>query len=175
MYKDKNKEREYQNQWYKNNKQKVIKQRQIQRQKRKMWLLEFKTSLRCSKCGENHIACLDFHHRNKDKKEFNISHGIAKGWSKERIKKEIEKCDILCANCNRKHHWEEDYIDLKTSVQKYNDNRKYNGINHDECRVCSINRSEKTFYKNKRICIECYNNEQKKKMQNRRLLNKHGS
>lgn len=60
---------------------------------------------KCSNCGEDHIACLDFHHL-KDK-EIDLAMVTAKSWSKNRIDKEIAKCIILCANCHRKLHWQE--------------------------------------------------------------------
>jgi len=62
----------------------------------------FKTGNPC-KCGENYSACLEFHHNIKSK-EINISDAISRGWSMERIMKEIEKCIVLCANCHRKLH-----------------------------------------------------------------------
>ena len=61
----------------------------------------------CSKCPESHIACLDFHHRNPKEKDFAVSRAIDRKCSKEKILKEIAKCDILCSNCHRKLHWEE--------------------------------------------------------------------
>lgn len=68
------------------------------------WFTEYKKTLKCSRCPENHPSCLDFHHINPQEKEFSISQ---KAWrySKERIMKEISKCIILCANCHRKEHW----------------------------------------------------------------------
>ena len=52
-------------------------------------------------------AMFDFHHRNPKDKCFNL--GIAKiiTYSWERILKEAEKCDIMCANCHRLHHSKE--------------------------------------------------------------------
>lgn len=60
----------------------------------------------CIRCGEKHPACLDFHHRNgKLNKLGNI--GQIRRYSFPRILAEIEKCDVLCANCHRKHHYDE--------------------------------------------------------------------
>lgn len=60
----------------------------------------------CIKCGEKDPACLDFHHRNgKLDKLGNI--GTFRKFGKQRILDEIAKCDVLCANCHRKHHRDE--------------------------------------------------------------------
>lgn len=71
------------------------------------WLQDYKSTLSCAVCGENHPATLDFHHRDPSEKETTVA-GIAnrKGWSKERILSEIAKCDVLCANCHRKLHYD---------------------------------------------------------------------
>lgn len=66
-------------------------------------LTEYKRGLSCQ-CGENHIACLEFHHTGDDK-EVNISEATSQGWTFDRIMKEIEKCIVLCANCHRKLHF----------------------------------------------------------------------
>jgi hypothetical protein len=61
---------------------------------------KFKSKLRCLKCGESYISCLDFHHRDSDEKEVGISYASRYGWREKRLKEEIDKCDILCANCH---------------------------------------------------------------------------
>jgi len=64
---------------------------------------EFKLGKSCS-CGENHPACLEFHHITDDK-GVNIADAVGKGWSWEKIKSEINKCILICANCHRKLHY----------------------------------------------------------------------
>lgn len=71
------------------------------------WLKLFKTSCACSRCGENHPATLDFHHLDRAAKEIGINTVARRGWSLARIKREIEKCEVLCSNCHRKLHWDE--------------------------------------------------------------------
>jgi hypothetical protein len=34
-----------------------------------------------------------------------IAQAVNQGWSKERILEEIKKCDVLCANCHFKEHY----------------------------------------------------------------------
>jgi hypothetical protein len=79
---------------------------QYQRQKRldrSEWLWELKCGLICVKCGEDHPACFDFHHIDPKMKDGLISKMIKRA-SMERVISEIEKCDVLCANCHRKLH-----------------------------------------------------------------------
>lgn len=52
-------------------------------------------------CGESDIRCLDFDHI-RGEKDRNISRMVRDGYSLESIKREIEKCVVLCANCHRK-------------------------------------------------------------------------
>ena len=59
----------------------------------------------CVICGydKTHWA-LDFHHKDASKKEIEIAKLACRGWSKERIKKEIDKCIIVCRNCHVEIH-----------------------------------------------------------------------
>lgn len=59
---------------------------------------------KCIHCGESRQICLDFHHTNPTKKEFNIIQMAHNGYSVDIILKELEKCVILCANCHRIEH-----------------------------------------------------------------------
>lgn len=74
------------------------------RRNKKEWLDSFKIG--CSRCGETHIACLEFHHRNPNEKDFLLSVGVAK-YSVKRLEAEVAKCEVICSNCHRKHHWQE--------------------------------------------------------------------
>lgn len=58
---------------------------------------------KCEKCGENRFYTLDFHHRDKQEKEFTI--GQFKRGSFEVIQSEIDKCVVLCSNCHREFHF----------------------------------------------------------------------
>ena len=66
-------------------------------------VLRYKLNHPC-KCGESDPICLDLHHRVPSKKEFTISTAVTRRYDLERLQKEIKKCDVLCANCHRKHH-----------------------------------------------------------------------
>lgn len=75
----------------------------VERDKRRL-LLDARAG-GCIRCGEKHPACLDFHHRDPSIKEGHI--GEFRRFGKQRLLTEIAKCDVLCANCHRKHHHDE--------------------------------------------------------------------
>src|SRR5262245_15649276 len=83
------------------------KNRASTKQAQRDWLRKLKANLVCIRCNENHPACLDFHHRDPAIKDSNIGSLVASRISRSRILSEIEKCDVLCANCHRKEHWNE--------------------------------------------------------------------
>jgi hypothetical protein len=56
------------------------------------------------KCGEDHPACLDFHHRDPSTKSFCPNEGIKKCVKPSLMIEELAKCDVLCSNCHRKEH-----------------------------------------------------------------------
>jgi hypothetical protein len=56
----------------------------------------------CVICGENDPIVLEFDHREKGTKIKEVSSLVGSGWGWETIKKEIEKCDVMCANCHRR-------------------------------------------------------------------------
>ena len=69
--------------------------------KRKIQMIEYKGG-KCIKCGYNkNIAALDFHHLESDNKDFNIAHV---GGGLEKMKKELDKCILVCSNCHREIH-----------------------------------------------------------------------
>ena len=60
---------------------------------------------KCVKCGYYKcIRALEFHHLDPKQKDFAVSRAN-KSW--ERVKKEIEKCILVCANCHREIHSDE--------------------------------------------------------------------
>lgn len=96
----------YVNQHYQNNKQYYLNKSKNYIDELKKWFQNYKRTLFCIKCGFSgleHPTVLDFHHIS-DNKEHNISQMIVSGKKKETIIMEIEKCDILCANCHRILH-----------------------------------------------------------------------
>jgi hypothetical protein len=94
-------QREYHRQeWYPGHKKERIQETKDRRIELQEWYTNYKATLHCKNCGEWHPECLQFHHRNPREKEFNVSEWIRNGVSLERLKAEVTKCDVLCANCH---------------------------------------------------------------------------
>jgi hypothetical protein len=77
--------------------------------KKREHLRQIRKELGCKNCGNADPRVLDFHHRNPIDKSFNISGHISKGLST--LLKEVEKCDVMCANCHRIVEWEKEHRD----------------------------------------------------------------
>jgi hypothetical protein len=98
----------YRSRYYKKNKELVMEKASKRRIELKEWLEDYKSDKKCIKCGMDHPATLDFHHRDESEKEFSIATGIGQlGKGKQSLLDEINKCDILCSNCHRILHYEE--------------------------------------------------------------------
>ena len=66
--------------------------------------MEYKKGLKCEKCGEGDSNILVFHHSSRNEKEYDVSSMYCSGPGWDKIKKEIDNCIVLCANCHRKLH-----------------------------------------------------------------------
>jgi len=81
----------------------------------KAYVDEYKRAHPCS-CGEARPWCLDFHHRDPKTKKLRIANACGGQYKTlEAVKEEIAKCDVLCANCHRdRHHQEQQAQQEKT-------------------------------------------------------------
>ena len=77
---------------------------QIRNQSYKIRCIDHKGKV-CACCGleyDGDIASIfDFHHRDPEQKRFSVG-GQMKSWDDTVI--ELDKCDMLCANCHRREH-----------------------------------------------------------------------
>ena len=79
------------------NKQTVERQQRLKKQ-----AVNYKGG-RCLRCGyDRYIGSLEFHHFDNKSKELDISH--SRHTSFEKLKPELDKCILLCANCHREEH-----------------------------------------------------------------------
>lgn len=86
--------------WYVANKQVYLDRNKKRLQERREKIAQIKR-VPCVDCGGRFPSfVMDFDHRDGDGKLGNIS-GVLAVWSWTRILAEIEKCDVVCANCHR--------------------------------------------------------------------------
>ncbi len=64
---------------------------------------EWKSTLKCERCGYDDWRALQFHHTNNDK-EVNIASRCST-WSLKKVQEEASKCEVLCANCHQIEHY----------------------------------------------------------------------
>jgi hypothetical protein len=98
-------QRTYQRSWHQRHKEKRLARMYEKKAATYDYVQDVKSQLRCADCGERHPAALQFHHLNSEDKMFNIADAVRNGISLDRIKKEIEKCIVLCANCHAIRHY----------------------------------------------------------------------
>jgi len=66
-------------------------------------ILDYLEQHPCIDCGEVDIVVLDFDHRDPKKKVASVRTIARQTCSWEKVKNEIAKCDVRCANCHRRH------------------------------------------------------------------------
>ena len=98
-------QRNYHRSWHQRNREKRLARMYERKKAIHDYVQNMKNQLRCADCGHSHPATLQFHHRNSEDKVFTISDAVYKGLSLDRIKKEIEQCIVLCANCHFIRHY----------------------------------------------------------------------
>jgi exopolysaccharide biosynthesis predicted pyruvyltransferase EpsI len=93
-----------QREWYENNKEKhkrnIKEYKKIVRNEIHSKIISYLSKHPCVMCNESDIVVLEFDHL-KDKK-FEIAKMISNCTNWDSILLEIEKCQILCANCHRR-------------------------------------------------------------------------
>lgn len=98
------------NKSYLKNKENILQKQLDKRRQSQDWVRQFKT--KCAHCGEDHPATLDFHHL--EGKEHGIANLTNRNNLTKKIKsliiKEIKKCIVICSNCHRKLHWNENRV-----------------------------------------------------------------
>ena len=89
--------------------------------KRKLELIELKGG-KCEKCGyDKNIAALEFHHINPSEKLFQIDSRHLSNTHIDKLKTEVDKCILLCANCHREIHNEQfEKENIPLLLEEYN-------------------------------------------------------
>lgn len=73
---------------------------------KKTEIQDLKIGLKCKKCGYDKCgASLEFHHINPEEKDEKVARMLTNNYNLDIVKKEIEKCVVLCANCHHEFHF----------------------------------------------------------------------
>ena len=97
--------KEYQREHYRRNKKLYKAKAREYDKKYKIAVYEFLLEFcrgGCEYCDEREFACLQFNHLEPEVKDFNIAMMISNKMPLQRIREEIEKCEVVCANCHMK-------------------------------------------------------------------------
>lgn len=104
---------------YKDRREYLIEAVKRRRKKLKEMAVKYKGGS-CQICGYKRcIDALEFHHLKG--KDFGLSRrGLTRSW--EKIKKEIDKCVLLCANCHREVHAKKLQLPSEMTDEKQGEN-----------------------------------------------------
>lgn len=110
-FNDIEKQREASRRHYAKHKERVIAKAKVYskaaRERVRAYINNYLKAHPCTDCGETDPIILEFDHVGEaGTKKFNISDATRRGYGMNKIKAEIEKCEVRCANCHRKKTYE---------------------------------------------------------------------
>ena len=99
----------------------------------------------CVSCGENNQFKLTFHHIDINDKEFEYGDYDDRRWTD--LKDELNKCELLCQNCHREKHYNENRI-LKYGIERRTNKLIYLEYSGSKCVKCGYDKcpSSLTFH-----------------------------
>lgn len=112
-------------------KDKTRKQRLVLKWAKKLKAIDYKGG-KCSRCPEDRPWLMEFHHPD-DNKEAGVHYLIHQSW--DRVKKEIEKCELLCRNCHGDIHFSENFKFYEKEIKEKSENIEGNftkNVDHAE-------------------------------------------
>jgi hypothetical protein len=146
--------------WIKNNPEKYKEGIEKRKNYSAYWRMRLKKELifykggRCIICGYNKDfpGVYDFHHRNPQKKEFSISSYSC--LNREKLKTEVDKCDLLCCRCHAEIHSKENEEKRETAFSIH-EKWMNKHISRKKCPFCY---KEYMPQKSKQIycCTDCF-------------------
>lgn len=90
--------------WHYRNVEQNTERTLARRSRLRAWVNERKRERGCRTCGETDPACLDFHHEDPASKKMAMTDLVTYGYGQEKLRNEMAKCEVLCANCHRIEH-----------------------------------------------------------------------
>jgi len=106
---------------------------------------------KCEKCNyDKYMGALQFHHRDPKQKDFCISNARLKTFNDE-IKYELDKCDLLCANCHFEAH-------MVYEIEKIKEEWSFlSGIKKDKKETKLLCECGESKTRRASRCKKCYN------------------
>jgi 5-methylcytosine-specific restriction endonuclease McrA len=98
--------------------------------KRKKEVIEYLGGV-CKVCGATEKLEID--HKDPYTKNFVVSKALA-GWSKSRLMKEVEKCQLLCTDCHRKKTRKE--LSIRFNQREVWEHGTLAGLRYCKCELC---------------------------------------
>lgn len=65
------------------------------------FILDYLNKNPCVDCGNSDVRVLEFDHINPKDKKYEVSNLVNMAYNLDTVRKEIEKCEIRCANCHK--------------------------------------------------------------------------
>ena len=89
----------------------------------------------CENCKDDKWYHLDFHHITE--KDVDVSR-LIQGFRWSKIKKELDKCILLCANCHQEHHFNERASSDNRQISK----KIYLNYKNNSCEECGYDKCQ---------------------------------
>lgn len=127
--------------------------------KRKVELIELKGGC-CEKCGyDKNVAAFDFHHKDPKEKSYQLNMRRLSNSSMLKLMVEVEKCELLCANCHRELHSPDlEIVKVKELIKNVDDSiLEIKKVGKPKCIDCNT----EINYTHKR-CVTCSNKNKRK-------------
>lgn len=91
---------------------------------------------KCERCGyDKNLSALEFHHRNPEEKEFTLDSRHFSNTKIEVLQSELDKCELLCANCHRELHNPDTEMSLVLETVK---NCNYTSFSTQSGSICPV-------------------------------------
>src|SRR5436305_3260414 len=78
--------REYNKGWYQRHRERLLEKRRQHDEELRIWLRRYKSKLCCVMCSENHPACIQFHHRNREELHYRPDHWKKKIYNSQKAR-----------------------------------------------------------------------------------------
>lgn len=111
-------------------------QQKLRGLKRKYEIIQMRGG-KCERCGYNkNLAALEFHHRDPNTKKFQIDIRTLSNTNLDLLEEELDKCDLLCANCHREIHNPDLFTDKIILKLEECNKTSFNNRSGSVCPVC---------------------------------------